>query len=76
MERNQTFIFTTPDGVEITAVVVNVVNADSKTVYLCYAQNRLFELHEESGCDLTLDHVIAEYCVIPEYDEILKYTLI
>lgn len=56
----------------------------SRSIYtvesmLCYAQNRLFNLMRETckyadhttTCSDYVD-VLVEYCVIPEYDELLR----
>ena len=51
-----------PNGIKVEAVVIEtIVNS-----LLCYAQNRLFLVYAS-----TLEKIIAEYCVIPEYDELL-----
>ena len=51
MKKNETFTFTAPNGVEVTAVVVDVLEPITEhtldetsviTKHLCYAQNRLF----------------------------------
>jgi hypothetical protein len=50
MKKNDIFTFTAPNGVEVTAVVLDVVEEHSEDPedgsfydkYLCYAQNRLF----------------------------------
>lgn len=55
------------------------------TCYLCYAQNRLFHyIHnysEDFNCDTEtwetqesweVGNTLVDYCVIPEFDEILK----
>jgi hypothetical protein len=47
MKKNDVFTFTAPNGVEVTAVVINelsyrVIAGDATTTWLCYAQNRLF----------------------------------
>ena len=51
-----------PNGIKVEAVVIETI-ANS---FLCYAQNRLFLVYA-----YTLKEIIAEYCVIPEYDELL-----
>lgn len=82
MKKNEIFTFTAPNGVEVTAVCVeeigyNVRFGIATTTYLCYSQNRLFtyinkidtlENTNDSGYGITL----VEYCVIPEYDEMLE----
>ena len=113
MKKNEIFTFTAPNGVEVTAVVVDCLGTcnfeetvDSKhwgDKYLCYAQNRLFYYTEWTQIDKVIDNnfisacdedidwyyaiqyhshevksvgytqkVICEYCVLPEYDEMLK----
>lgn len=54
MKKNDVFTFTTPNGVEVTAVVINELSTDYREltdtivkVWLCYAQNRLFTYFEE-----------------------------
>jgi len=42
-------------------------------VKLYYGQNRLIEVVEGDDCDRV--RVIAEYCVIPEYDELLSTSI-
>ena len=48
MEKYDIFQFTAPNGVEVTAVVLDKtthfaeMNDDYTAVYLCYAQNRIF----------------------------------
>ena len=51
-----------PNGIKVDAVVIETT-ANS---LLCYAQNRLFLVYA-----YTLKSIIAEYCIIPEYDAIL-----
>lgn len=54
-----------PNGIKVEAIVIKTI-ANS---LLCYAQNRLFLVYAS-----TLEGIIAEYCIIPEYDELLlKY---
>lgn len=59
MKKNDIFTFTAPNGVEVTAVVVAILQASDETfdgvlqineTCLCYAQNRLFtyEWHDSS----------------------------
>lgn len=51
MKKNEIFTFTAPNGVEVTAVVIDIVKSETFRIptssattitYLCYAQNRLF----------------------------------
>lgn len=51
-----------PNGIKVEAVVIETI-ANS---LLCYAQNRLFLVYAS-----TVKRIIAEYCVIHEYDELL-----
>lgn len=51
-----------PNGIKVEAIVIETIANYS----LCYAQNRLFLVYE-----CTLKGIIAEYCIIPEYDAIL-----
>ena len=53
-----------PNGIKVEAIVIETI-ANS---FLCYAQNRLFLVYAS-----TLERIIAEYCIIPEYDLILEY---
>lgn len=68
MKKNDVFTFTAPNGVDVTAVVVHVV----KSNYLCYAQNRLFEMWESPEFGLAYTRVIVDYCIIPECDSMLE----
>ena len=82
MRKNNVFTFTAPNGVEVTAVVVDIIaswyelGGLKEIVYLCYAQNRLFTWKEElfgSARNFSLyGRVVAEYAVLPDYDEILE----
>lgn len=56
MKKSEIFTFTAPNGVEVTAVVINKLRTDYREstdtivrVWLCYAQNRLFTYFEEIG---------------------------
>ena len=51
-----------PNGIKVEAIVIETI-ANS---LLCYTQNRLFLVYAS-----TLERIIAEYCIIPEYDELL-----
>ena len=55
MKKNDVFTFTAPNGVEVTAVVISVVDAtlpckidrywtERRMLYICYGQNRLFTM--------------------------------
>lgn len=81
MKRNDIFTFTAPNGVEVEGVCLHrIFQGVGRTLYVCYAQNRLFTMLEESimtdkGEEITMKYqeVIAEYAVIPEYDELLAH---
>ncbi len=87
MKKNDIFTFKAPNGAEVTAVViykrklmkdfVNYVQYE----YVAYAQNRLFtctqmerviDRENYNACPIEYGHVLVEYCVIPEYDELLE----
>ena len=85
MKKNEVFTFTAPNGVKVTAVCLYCTDTmGNMTVYLCYAQNRLFtmrEFHsewvEETGevCNETFieyGEVIVDYAVLPDYDIVLE----
>ena len=81
MKKNDIFTFTAPNGVEVTAVVVDVVYNElnflghRSIITLCYAQNRLFTWREEFFCGeckaSEFGKVVIDYCSLPEYDELL-----
>lgn len=82
MRKNDVFTFTAPNGVEVTAVVVDIIaswfelGGFKEIVYLCYAQNRLFTWKEKlfgSARESSLyGRIVAEYAVLPNYDDILN----
>lgn len=82
MEKGEIFTFMAPNGVKVTAVVVDVVyNAlnwvgHKSIITLCYAQNRLFTWKEEFFCReckaSEYGKVVVDYCSLPEYDALLK----
>ena len=67
MKKNDVFTFTAPNGAEVQAVVVHV----AKSTYLCYAQNRLFEMWESPEFGLAYNGIIVDYAILPDYDEML-----
>ena len=74
MKKNGIFIYTAPNGVEVTAVVVSILRDDKDDKwYLCYAQNRLFEYRILSGMGHPLISTWVEYAIIPKYDELLAH---
>ncbi len=69
MEKNDIFTFKAPNGIEVTAVVIDCLGTnfeeteDSKrweNKYLCYAQNRLFYHIEWTQVDKVIDDVPDE----------------
>ena len=81
MKKNDVFTFTAPNGVEVTGIVVDIIaswyelGGLKEIVYLCYAQNRLFTWKEElfgSARNKSFyGRVVAEYTILPDYDELL-----
>lgn len=79
MKKNDIFTFTAPNGVEVKAVCLHpIFQGLAVNTYVCYAQNRLFTMREDftmtdHGAKITMKYheVIADYAVIPEYDELL-----
>lgn len=76
MTKKDVFTFTAPNGVEVTGVVIDVVETTYFTnLYLCYAQNRLFYTFETIHDDYVekrIGETIVDYAVLPAYDTILK----
>lgn len=113
MKKNDIFTFTTDDGVEVTAIVIDCLGMcnfeevfDAKqwdNKYLCYAQNKLFYHIEWTRIDKVVDddfvpsceeeddwyyaieyhshdvkttgssqEMLVDYCVLPNYDTMLK----
>jgi len=72
MKKNEIFTFTAPNGVEVTAVVIDCLGTcdfeeveDSKSwgeKYLCYAQNRLFYYTEWTQIDKVIDDDFVPSC--------------
>lgn len=58
-----------PNGVKVFAVAIEYVGAHH---LVCYAQNRLFTVYEPDDGNMYYEGVLVEYCVIPEYDDLLK----
>lgn len=58
-----------PNGVKVLAVAIKYVG---DYYLICYAQNRLFTVCEPKDDNMYYGGVLVEYCVIPEYDDILK----
>lgn len=83
MKKNDVFTFTTPDGVELTAVVIDLISTEVaiRTIiyrWICYAQNRIFiyiglkDRWNNNAITYKYNRIIAEYAVIPELDSILE----
>ena len=82
MKKNDIFTFIAPNGVEVTAAVVDcILSSEYRECYLCYGQNRLFnysiyyDVDRETG-QLIVDEevyerVVCDYCIIPELDTLL-----
>ena len=86
MKKNDVFTFTAPNGVEVTAVCLDITysyQCGEDTwyyEYLCYAQNRLFigatyKVYEEDSykeLDFTQERVVVDYAILPDYDDMLE----
>ena len=80
MNKNDIFTFTTPNGVEITAVVVCLLNKSEYSTlqqYLCYTQNRLFTCYtginyEDNKQFRMCGNVVVDYAILPDYDKMLE----
>ena len=69
MKTNDIFTFITPNKVEVTAIVVDVIKDDKNWEwYLCYSQNRLFHYQIITGYTKPIISVAIDYCIIPDYD--------
>ena len=76
MKKNDVFTFTAPNGVEVTAVVVKVVEAtipskdpcwsERAMMYICYAQNRLFTMTAKMEGKIFIKNIGT-----PKYGEVL-----
>ena len=84
MKKNDVFTFTAPNGVEVTAVVINelsyrVMAGEATTTWICYAQNKLFikathivyEDGEYRESDTLHEREVVDYAILPDYDELL-----
>ena len=83
MKKHDIFTFTAPNGVEVTAVVLErIFQGSCKSTFICYAQNRIFTYIEElfmkfEGTaewkkDYSYGEVLVDYAILPDYDELLK----
>lgn len=84
MKKHDVFAFTAPNGVKVTAVVIDCLGiynfeevADSRhwgDKYLCYAQNRLFYLTEWTRIDKVINDDFVPSCDKEnDWDYVLKY---
>ena len=85
MKKNDVFTFTAPNGVEVTAVCLDVTHSFQCGEdtwcheYLCYAQNRLFigaaytvyEGDEYKEYNFAQERIVVDYAILPDYDELL-----
>ena len=86
MKKNDVFTFTAPNGVEVTGIIIDTIGWDHesdelwKREHLCYAQNKLFlgseaytwKDRKEKLLDFTVNKVIVDYCILPDYDTMLE----
>ena len=74
MKRGDIFTFTAPNGVEATAVVIDIVpctNGVMTDTLYCYSQNRIFTYIETGGLH-KYGKVIVDYAILPDYDSMLE----
>lgn len=57
----------TPNGIKINALVIKKLN----DYIICYSQNRIFTIRINDG-NLEYDKILVDYCIIPDYDLLLK----
>ncbi len=78
MNGKQVYLVTTPNLEEIEAVAIRKVAARSLfDTWLMYSQNRLFtvtEYEDVDGKHYQYGIIVCNYCIIPEADNILKYS--
>ena len=83
MKKKEIFTFTAPNGVEVTAIVIDLVAVEvtpGLTIdrWLCYAQNRLFTYEESKDrwdndtITHKYDRVLVDYAILPDYDDMLE----
>lgn len=85
MKKNEIFTFTTPNGVEVTAVVIDKLeqtNGSFTDTLICYGENKLFTYiqHEHAGWDTKwksvmeykYGKVLVDYAILPDYDNMLE----
>ena len=79
MKKNDVFTFTAPNGVEVTAIVIETIfKGTVEQLDICYAKNKLFTWNEtqcrtQNGWETHAEYgeVLVDYCTIPEYDAML-----
>ena len=83
MKKNDIFTFTAPNGVKVTAVVLeSIFQGSCKSTLICYAQNRIFTYIEEEHLkfegtaewrkESSFGKVLVDYVVLPDYDVMLE----
>lgn len=79
MKKNDIFIFTAPNEVEVTAVVVGTTGVQEDYFgrqflnHVCYAQNRLFTYYEWIDIEQKMyGEILVDYCILPDYDAMLE----
>ena len=83
MKKNDVFTFTAPNGVEVTAIVLeSIFQGSCKSTLICYAQNRIFTYIEEECLkfegtaewkkEYSYGYVIVDYAILPDYDAVLE----
>lgn len=82
MKKDAVFSFTAPNGAVVLGVVVAILSSNEwQTVFLCYAQNRLFTYYKhkerdfetgELSSSLYFGETLVEYAILPDYDNVLE----
>lgn len=76
MTKNEVFTFKAPNGIEVTGICLYPISKGTMVnIYLCYAQNRLITMLEESimtdkGIKTTIHYheVVVDHAILPDYD--------
>ena len=82
MKKNDIFTFIAPNGVEVTAIVLeSIFQGSCKNTLICYSQNRIFTYieeiyrkNEDTGewlKDYSYGEILVDYAILPKYDELL-----
>lgn len=75
MKKNDIFIFTAPNGVEVTGIAIELIDFIDDNghiedyIWLVYAQNRLFSYFEREG---RVGKIYVDYAILPDYDDMLE----